>query len=420
MNFPEMATIQQTFDGTRVDDIPATVSSELARVEVPAALKPGQKVAITAGSRGVANIASITKSVVTFIKDCGAEPFIFPAMGSHGGATAEGQVKVLATYGITEERMGCPILSTMDVAEIGRNPDDLPIFLDKHALAADHIIVINRVKVHTKFEGPIESGLMKMMAIGMGKRHGAELYHKACVQFGMNRVIETVGLVVMDKAPVLCALGLVENGYDDTAIIRAVRPDELFEEEKKLLVEARRRMARIPFKDIDLLIIDEMGKNISGTGMDTNVTGVNRDIMGTFQSEPRTKRLFVRDLTPETEGNAVGIGLADVTTTRLVNKIDRHKTTINCLTGISPEKGAVPLYFDTDRECLEAAINTLGMVDPKKIRVVHIRNTLALETLCVSKAYETEIANNETLAIVEGWRRPTFDGEQNLVSPFFS
>jgi hypothetical protein len=420
MNFPKMAAIRQTFDGTRVDDIPATVSSELTRVGVPAEVKPGQKVAITAGSRGVANIASITKSVVTFIRDCGAEPFIFPAMGSHGGATAEGQVKVLATYGMTEERMGCPILSTMEVEEIGRNPDDLPIFLDKHALSADHIIAINRIKVHTKFEGPIESGLMKMMAIGMGKRHGAELYHKACVQFGMNRVIETVGLVVMDKAPVLCGLGLVENGYDETAVIRAVRPDELFEEEKKLLVEARRRMARIPFKDIDLLIIDEMGKNISGTGMDTNVTGVNRDLMGTFLSEPRTKRLFVRDLTPETEGNAVGIGLADVTTTRLVNKIDRHKTTINCLTGISPEKGAVPLYFDTDRECLEAAINTLGMVDPAAISVVHIRNTLALETLRVSQAYETEVANNETLETLEGWASPDFDRDQNLVSPFFT
>jgi len=420
MNFPEMATIRQTFDDTRVDNIPAAVSSELTRVGAPSEVKPGQKVAITAGSRGVANIAAITKSVVTFIRDCGAEPFIFPAMGSHGGATAEGQVKVLATYGITEERMGCPILSTMEVEEIGRNPDDLPIFLDKHALSADHIIVINRVKVHTKFEGPIESGLMKLMAIGMGKRHGAELYHKACVQFGMNRVIETVGLVVMDKAPVLCGLGLVENGYDETAIIRAVSPDELFAEEKKLLVEARRRMARIPFKDIDLLIIDEMGKNISGTGMDTNVTGVNRDIMGTFLSEPRTKRLFVRDLTPETEGNAVGVGLADVTTTRLVNKIDRHKTTINCLTGISPEKGAVPLYFDTDRECLEAAINTLGMVDPAAIRVVHIRNTLALETLRVSQAYETEIANNETLEVLEGWAPLDFDRDQNLVSPFLT
>ena len=420
MNFPEMATIRQTFDGTRVDNIPAAVSSELTRVGAPSEVKPGQKVAITAGSRGVANIAAITKSVVTFIRDCGAEPFIFPAMGSHGGATAEGQVKVLATYGITEERMGCPILSTMEVEEIGRNPDGLPIFLDKHALSADHIIVINRIKVHTKFEGPIESGLMKMMAIGMGKRHGAELYHKACVQFGMNRVIETVGLVVMDRAPVLCGLGLVENGYDETAVIRAVSPDELFEEEKKLLVEARRRMARIPFKDIDLLIIDEMGKNISGTGMDTNVTGVNRDMMGTFSSEPRTKRLFVRDLTPETEGNAVGVGLADVTTTRLVNKIDRHKTTINCLTGISPEKGAVPLYFDTDRECLEAAINTLGMVDPAAIKVVHIRNTLALETLRVSRAYETEIANNETLEVLEGWAPIDLDRDQNLVSPFFT
>ncbi len=418
MNFPEMVLIKQTFDGSRVKDISATVMAEMERVGARSKVKPGQKVAITGGSRGVANIALVTEAVVDFMKECGAEPFIFPAMGSHAGALAEGQKELLGHYGISEETMGCPILSTMEVDEIGRSPDGLPIFLDKYARTADHIVVINRVKPHTKFEGPIESGLMKMMAIGMGKHHGADLYHKACIQFGMNRVIETVGLVVMDKCPVLCGLALVENGYDDTAIIRAVLPEELVEEEKKFLLEARRRMARIPFSDIDLLIIDEMGKNISGTGMDTNVTGVNRDILGGFSSEPRTKRLFVRDLTPETEGNAVGIGLADFTTTRLVNKIDRNKTYINCLTGISPEKAAIPMYFDTDQECIEAGINCLGMVNAEEVRIVHLRNTLALEKLSVSIAYLPEIEKREDLEIIGQWQPLAFGSDRNLISPF--
>jgi len=418
MNFPQMAVVQQTFDRTVVEDIPATVAAELERIGVRSRVKPGQKVAITAGSRGVANIATVIKAAVDFMKGCGAEPFIFPAMGSHAGGTAEGQKELLGHYGISEQSMGCPILSTMEVSEIGRNPDGLPIFLDKYALTADHIVVVNRIKPHTKFEGPIESGLMKMMAIGMGKHHGADLYHKACVQFGMNRVIETVGLVVMEKSPVLCGLALVENGYDQTAIIRALLPGELFEEEKRLLLESRRRMARIPFSDIDLLIIDEMGKNISGTGMDTNVTGVNRDILGTFSSEPRTKRLFVRDLTPESEGNAVGIGLADFATTRLVNKIDRKKTYINCITGISPEKAAIPIFFDTDKECVETAIHCLGMVKPEKLRIIHIRNTLALEKMSVSREYLPEIEKRSELKIVGQWHPLTFGPDQNLISPF--
>ena len=420
MNFPQMALFKQTFDQSRIDDIPATVISELERVGVRAKIKPGQRVAITAGSRGIANIAVVIKSVVDFMKGCEAKPFIFPAMGSHANAIAEGQKELLSKYGITEETMGCPILATMEVVEIGWNPDGLPIFLDKYAHSADHIVVVNRVKLHTKFEGPIESGLMKMMAIGMGKRRGANTYHKSSIQLSMNRIIETVGLVVMDKCPILCGLGLVENGYDETAIIRATLPENLVEEEKKLLKEARRRMARIPFSDIDLLIIDEIGKNISGTGMDTNVTGVNRDILGTFSSGPRTRRLFVRDLTPETDGNALGIGLADFTTTRLVNKIERKKTYINCLTGISPEKGAIPIYFDTDRECVEAAINCLGMDSAEDARIVHIRNTLTLEKLRVSQAYRSEIEKDDILEIIDQWKPLAFDPDQNLISPFLN
>ncbi|MDP2643756.1 MAG: DUF362 domain-containing protein [Desulfobacterales bacterium] len=420
MTFPQMATVKQTFDNRRVEDIPATVTAELERVGIQNKLKPGQKVAVTAGSRGIANIAEVTKSAVDFVTGCGAKPFIFPAMGSHAGATAEGQKAMLANFRITEKSMGCPILSTMEVVEIGKSPDMLPIFIDEYAHSADHIIVINRVKPHTKFEGDVESGLMKMMAIGMGKRHGADLYHKAFIQFGIKRVIETVGLVVMERCPILCGLGIVENGYDQTAVIRATLPDGLLADEKKLLVQSRRMMARIPFPEIDLLIVDEMGKNISGTGMDTNITGVNRDVLGTFSSEPHTKWLFVRDLAPESEGNAIGIGLATFTTSRLVEKIDRQKTYINCLTAISPEKAAIPLYFDTDRECVAAAMSCLGMIKPEDVRIVHIRNTLTLENLHVSRAYLPEIEKQAGLEITGPWRQLPFGEDGNILSPFLS
>jgi len=390
----------------------------MERLGIAGKLEAGETVAITAGSRGIANIDRILRALVDFLRGIGAKPFIFPAMGSHGGATSEGQKHLLTGFGISEESMGCPIVSEMEPDEIGQTPDRLPVFIDKSANASDHIIVVNRVKLHTKFEGEIESGLMKMMAIGMGKRAGADLYHQASVPLSMNRIIETVGLVVMEKAPVLCGIGLVENGYDDTAVIKAVLPEELVEEEKRLLVEARQRMARIPFADIDLLIVDEIGKNISGTGMDTNVTGVNRDILGTFSSEPRTKRLFVRDLTPESEGNALGIGFADFTTTRLVKQIDRQKTYINCLTGISPEKGAIPMYYDTDRECIESAIHTLGMVSTDELRVVHIKNTLSLERLSVSKAYLSEIEGTDSIEVVSEWQPLAFGADDNLAAPF--
>ena len=413
-----MALVRQSFDAECISDIPAAVFSELERIGICDQVEKGESVAITAGSRGISNMDVVLKATVDFLTRIDAEPFIFPAMGSHGGATATGQKNLLAGYGITEETMGCPIVSDMEADEIGESSDKLPVYLDREAHSSDHIIVVNRVKPHTKFEGPIESGLMKMMAIGMGKHVGAKLYHQASVPLGMNRVVQTIGLEVMDKAPVLCGIGLVENGYDETALIRATLPGDLVKEEKQLLIEARQRMARIPFPEIDLLIIDEIGKNISGTGMDTNVTGVNRDILGTFNSEPHTRRLFVRDLTPESEGNALGIGFADFTTTRLVEKIDRKKTYINCLTGISPEKGAIPMYYDTDRECVDAAIHTLGMVSAVDLRVVHIKNTLSLDTINVSKALLPEIRKRNSIEIVSEWQPLRFDADGNLMQPF--
>lgn len=419
MPLPPMALIEQAFDPERIGDVHGGVFRELERIGARTNLATGEKVAITAGSRGIAGIAGVIRAVVDYVSSCGAVPYIFPAMGSHGGGTADGQVSVLASLGITESAMGCGIRSTMQTDEIGRTADDLPVFADRWARSADHLIVVNRIKPHTKFEGPIESGLMKMLAIGVGNREGARHCHKASVQLGMNRVIQTVGSTALSKLPVLCGIGLVENGYDQLAIVRALEPDDIFDQEKELLVQARKKMARIPFSEIDLLIVDEMGKNISGTGMDTNVTGVNRDILGTFTSAPRTRRLFVRDLTPESEGNALGVGFADFTTTRLVQKIDRQKTYINCMTAISPEKGAIPMYFDTDRECIEAAIRCLGADTAEDLRLVHIRNTRSLQRLSVSKIFSDEIEENDGLTILGGWSPMAFDDAGNIIPPEF-
>ena len=410
-----MIRLRQVFDRTRVADIPGTVRAELKKLALEQRIRPGQRIALTGGSRGVAHIALILKTVADYVKSLRAKPFIFPAMGSHGGATAEGQSAVLAHYQVTEAFTGAPILSSMDAVEISRTQDGVPVFIDKNAFDADGIIVINRIKPHTKFKAPIESGLMKMMAIGMGKHRGAEYYHKAAIQYTFPRIIIDAGREVLKKAPILCGLGLVENGYDQTAVIAALRPDELEEREKELLVLAKRMMPHLPFNEIDLLIIDEMGKDISGTGIDPNITGRNRDILGVFPHPVNAKRLFVRDITPSSDGNANGIGFADVTTKRLVDKIDRLSTYMNCITGISLEKAAIPMHFETDRECIQVALGSVGLTPPERSRVVRINNTLQLDEVEVSEVYQEEITNRSDLEILESPRPMSFDVEGNLI-----
>ncbi len=415
MDFPDMIRLRQAFDRTMVTDIPGAVLAELKKLSLEKRVGPGQRIALTGGSRGVANIALILKTVVGYLKSIGARPFIFPAMGSHGGATAEGQTAMLAHYDITETRTGAPVLSSMDAVEISRTRDGVPVFIDRNALEADGIIVINRIKPHTKFKAPIESGLMKMMAIGMGKQKGADYYHKAAIQYTFPRIIVDAGREVLKKAPILCGLGLVENGYDQTAVVAALLPDELEEREKELLVAAKKMMPRLPFNEIDLLIIDEMGKDISGTGIDPNVTGRNRDILGVFPHPVNVKRLFVMDLTPASDGNANGIGFADVTTKRLVDKIDRVSTYMNCITAISIEKAAIPMHFETDRECIGVALGSVGLIPPKRSRIVRIKNTLQLDEVEVSEIYKDEISDRRDLEILEGPRCLPFDARGNLV-----
>ncbi|HBB17906.1 MAG TPA: [Fe-S]-binding protein [Syntrophus sp. (in: bacteria)] len=415
MDFPDMIRLRQTFDRTMVADIPGAVLVELKKLSLEKRVRPSQRIALTGGSRGIANIALILKTVVDYLKSLGARPFIFPAMGSHGGATAEGQTAMLAHYDVTETFTGAPVLSSMDTMKISSTEDGVPVFIDRNAFEADGIIVVNRIKPHTKFKAPIESGLMKMMAIGMGKQKGAEYYHKAAIQHTFAKIIVDAGREVLKKAPILCGLGLVENGYDQTALIAALLPDELEEREKELLVLAKEMMPRLPFNDIDLLIIDEMGKDISGTGIDPNVTGRNRDILGVFPHPVNAKRLFVRDLTPSSDGNANGIGFADLTTKRLVDKIDRVSTYMNCITAISIEKAAIPMYFETDRECIEVALGSVGLIPPERSRIVRIKNTLQLDEVEVSEIYKDEILNRRDLEILEGPRPMSFDAQGNLV-----
>jgi hypothetical protein len=412
--YPDLYRVRQRFEGPAVADIPATVQAELAHLGLASLITRGQTVALTAGSRGIANIATIIKATADYLKTIGARPFVIPAMGSHGGGTAEGQLDVLRHYGITEDSMGVPLQASMEVVQIGETPDGLPVWLDKYASEADHIGVINRVKPHTDFSGAIESGLFKMMTIGLGKYHGAQHYHRANVQYGYEHVIRTVGRTVLKQARIAFGLGVVENGYDQTALIRAVRAPQFEATELELQDLSKRIAARLPFDFIHLLIVEEMGKNISGTGMDTKVIGRIMNIIEPPPTHPRILRIYVRDLHADSYGNAMGVGLADFVSRRLVNKIDPTATYINGLTGLSPESARIPMTLDTDREAVEAALGTIGLVKPEEARIVRIQNTLLLEELEVSEALIPEVQRRGTLEILWGPKPLMFDSSGGL------
>ncbi|CAN5330666.1 lactate racemase domain-containing protein [soil metagenome] len=386
MNYPNMVPIRQSFERTRLDNIPEAVRSELGKIGLNQIIKPGQTVALTAGSRGIANIPAILKSTIQFLGDLGARPFIVPAMGSHGGATAEGQVQLLESYGISEATMGVPILSSMETVSLGSTSEGYPIFLDKHASEADHIAVIGRIKPHTGFHGPIESGLLKMMMIGLGKHQGALYYHRLLLDLPYQQVVRSVGRVVRERAKITFGLGIVENAYDETALIRAVLPADFEPVEEELLTKARKWLPQLPFRQADLLIVDEIGKNISGSGMDTNVVGRKRAHRHDSTSgQPDFRLIYVRSLSEKTHGNATGLGLADFTRKSVVDALNYKATVINCLTAGYPEGADIPVHFDSDREILEAALMIIGLRQPHEARILHIRNTLQIEKMEISE-----------------------------------
>lgn len=413
--FPRMFRLRQKFDARRVADIPAEVKNQLVALNLSERIRPGQSVAITAGSRGIAHIGLITRTVVDHFKSLGAVPFIVPAMGSHGGGTAAGQAQLLEHYGITPEKMGCELRASMETVIVDKTPQGIPVHFDKHASLADHVFVVGRVKPHTGFVGEVESGLHKMMLIGLGKHEGAKIYHRAIADYSFMDIITAVAASVIAKCRVVGGLAIVENAYDETALIEAVAPSRFLEREKELLKLASQWLPRLPFPYVDLLIIDQIGKNISGTGLDTNVVGRKfNDHAGTDRDAVRCKRIFVRGMTEETHGNATGIGLSEFTNQRTVDAIDRKITNINCVTGLHPTAAMIPIAYDTDREVVTNALQTCGLVEPQNARVVQISDTLHLGEVIISDAYLPQLAGREDLEQISEPAEMSFDAGGNM------
>ncbi len=413
-----MVKIRQRFKTNPLTDLPGTISAEFSRCKADRKIKPGQSVAVTAGSRGISNIAVITKAVITELMKLGAEPFIVPAMGSHGGATAEGQAAILAHFGITEAAMGVPVRSSMEVVPLGTTKDDVPVYIDKNGYGADHVIVINRVKPHTDFDAVNESGIMKMLAIGLGKQKAADRYHNLFIKRGHYPVLMSAARLIIEKCPITFGIGIVEDERDDTAIIRMIPRDRLEEEERELLVKSKAYLPRIPFQQIDILIVDEMGKMFSGTGMDQNVIARTVIPYHVVPKTPVITRIFIRDLAEESGGNALGVGNGDFTTSRLVGKINRQVTYMNTFTSSCPEIIRIPPYYDQDREVLEACFTTLPVERKSEARIVHIQNTLHLETLYISETMLGEAQANGNLEIIGKPSPLGFDENGNISNVF--
>ncbi len=408
--FPKMARVRQTFDRPRVDDVAASVRAQAAECGLGSRLRAGDTVAITAGSRGIANIDTVVRGVVDAVRDAGAKPFVFPAMGSHGGATAEGQASVLEHYGITKATMGCPVKCGSDAVELGRLDDGTPVYLDAYAHEADHLAVVNRVKPHTGFHAAVESGLCKMLAIGVGKQIGANYYHRAFLRQDFEETVLGAANFLIDSGRVCMGLAVVENAYDETAMVVGLAPEEVVSVEKKLIRQARELMGSILFKEIDCLIVDYIGKDVSGGGMDSNITGRKfRDGEGASSVHaPDILRIFVRDMTEKSQGNATGIGSADVTTTRLVEQIDRNSTYMNALTAKVTAGCKIPPYFDTDVAALAWVLNTVGLTEPQDTKTVRIRSTLDLEDILVSEALVAEAREAPNATVLGGLERMPF------------
>ena len=410
MLLPKLARVRQVFDTTRLEDAYSAVVAGLTGLTAAGKIQPGARIAITAGSRGIQNLVKMTRAVVDTVQAAGGRPFIVPAMGSHGGATDEGQKKLLADLGISEATMGCPVVSSMEVEEIGKTPSGAPVFLDKNALHSDGVIAINRVKLHTIFRGDVESGLCKILAVGLGKHRGAQQIHKVGTQPFM---VETAR-VILDKAPILAGVAVLENSLDETMEVHVV-PRERFEStDVALLKRCWQVLPRIPFDPLDVLIVDEMGKNLSGTGMDTNIIGIGGRVGGKMtMGTPVVSTIVVLGLTPETHGNANGIGLADLTTRRLVDSIDYKSTYTNVLTTRLWSAGRLPVTMETDREAIEVAV---GDTPLDQVRLVRIKNTLHLEDLEISEALLPE-AQKLGLATAGDVRSLGFDGT-GRIHPF--
>ncbi|MHA2183689.1 MAG: nickel pincer cofactor-dependent isomerase, group 22 [Promethearchaeota archaeon] len=407
--FPLIRCVQQDVESPSIE-IESVLKSNLDVFGLKDKVNQGDSVAITAGSRGITNIGTILKTLVNYLKDLKAKPFIIPAMGSHGGGTAEGQLQILKDYGITEQKMGCPVKATMDVAEIGKSEFATPLFLDKYASLADKIIVVNKIKSHSKVKGDVESGLSKMCLIGLGKHKGAKSYHRLIDRYGWSRVISSLLGDILKNAPIICGIGIIQNVNNEPAQIHILHPEEFPTKEPELLLNYKELCGQIPFKDLDLLIVDEMGKNIFGTGMDTNITGRKQGV------DMHVQLLFVRNLTKESHGNAQGIGLADFTTKRLVDKIDFKKTYTNSLTAFRTDTPKIPLFLENDKKVMETIFDFMDVKDVSTFRIVWIKNTLKLTKIIVSEYFFNQIKEQDNLSFIGDKEPMEFDQDGYLIN----
>ena len=408
---PPMARVRQVFDKSRIADLTAAVRGELSRGEVAGTVHRGARVAVTVGSRGIANLPALVRPLLDGLRDLGAEPFIVPAMGSHGGATAEGQLEVLAGMGVTEEAMGVPIRASMDTVVLGRSEDGKPVYMDRIASEADGIVVFGRIKPHTAFRGLYESGMFKMMAIGMGNQRGAEAVHAEGFK-NMGHNVPAYARVVLEKAPILFGLAVVENAFDDTCRVVAMTRDEIPEREPQLLRESKALMPHIKFDPMDVLMIDEIGKNHSGDGQDPNITAAY--ITPYASGGPEVQRYVILDVSDESHGNAIGAGVAHISTKRLFDKIDFDATYPNALTCRVVIGARVPTIMANDRLALQAALYTCVEIDPDHPRIVRIANTSHIDEIMISEALMDEARARDDVEVLSEPAPLAFDAEGNL------
>jgi len=416
---PNLQLVDQLFPPSADVDVAAEVAAGLSRLPTGAAIRPGQRIAITAGSRGVADLVPALRAAAAGVRRAGGEPFVAPCMGSHGGATAEGQRAVLGDLGVTAESIGAEVVSSMDVVTVAESAFGGPVWVSRDLAEADGVLVVNRVKPHTDFHGEVESGLVKMLVIGAGKHAGALSAHGLTVRHGFPAVLRDHGERILAALPVVAGIALVEDRRDRTARVEVLAPGEFFRREAELLDAARELLPRLPFDELDVLVVDELGKDVSGTGMDTNVIGRSSFWGGGERpSRPRITRILVRGLTAATHGNATGIGMADFTTERCAAQVDRAATEVNCITSNCPEDARLPIALASDREALAACLQTSGVREPRDVRLAWIRDTAHLERLAVSEALLDEVRTGEALRPAGPLFPLPYDENGDLRSPF--
>jgi lactate racemase-like protein len=418
LTLPSMLMVRQNFKVPPPLDLEAALDAAWARLAPTLSISPGDRIAVGVGSRGMDNLALVTRKVIDKLRLAGATPFVTPAMGSHGGATAQGQIEMLAARGVSEISVGAPIEATMETISLGASDDGIPLFLDRLAHEADGIVLINRVKPHTNCIGNTESGVMKMLAIGLGNQQGAEHYHRLSLVRPQYEIISTAARALLGRSKFLFGVALLENQRHRTCGLKMAGKEHIEQVETEMLKQARALLPGLPVEQVDLLIVDELGKDISGEGIDPNVVGRDCCSYGVIRDSPRVARIFVRDLTEASHGSALGIGQADFTLKRLVEKIDFEAMAINCLTACGPEAGRVPLTYDNDRQALAAALMTIRPCRPDEAAIVYIKNTLDLGRVMVSRAYAEQLKNDPNLDVEAVGLSLEFDGEGMLKSPF--